>query len=153
MTISEQIAKHFRDVHFGGNWTASNLQDKLSDLTWQQAIQQVADLHSIATLVYHINYYVDAVYDVLQGKSLDAKDKYSFDCPPITCQQDWEALQKKLWSDAKACAEQMAKLPDEKLFETFVDEKYGNYYRNLHGLIEHCHYHLGQISLIRSLLP
>jgi hypothetical protein len=30
--------------------------------------------------------------------------------------------------------------------------KYGNYYRNLHGIIEHTHYHLGQIVLIKKLL-
>jgi hypothetical protein len=29
-------------------------------------------------------------------------------------------------------------------------EKYGNYYRNIHGIIEHIHYHLGQIVLIEK---
>jgi len=43
-------------------------------------------------------------------------------------------------------------LPESRLQETFADEKYGNYYRNLHGLIEHTHYHLGQIVLIKKLL-
>ena len=38
------------------------------------------------------------------------------------------------------------------LWETFADEKYGHYYRNLHGIIEHTHYHLGQIVLIKKLL-
>ena len=31
-------------------------------------------------------------------------------------------------------------------------EKYGTYYRNFHGLIEHAHYHLGQIVLIKKLV-
>jgi len=35
-------------------------------------------------------------------------------------------------------------LPDNKWEEIFVQEKYGTYYRNLHGLIEHTHYHLGR---------
>ena len=33
----------------------------------------------------------------------------------------------------------------------FFHEKYGNYYRNLHGVIEHAHYHLGQIALIKKM--
>jgi hypothetical protein len=43
-------------------------------------------------------------------------------------------------------------LPESKLAETFSDEKYGNYYRNIHGIIEHTHYHLGQIVLIKKIL-
>lgn len=43
-------------------------------------------------------------------------------------------------------------LDEAKLFEDFADPKYGNYYRNLHGIIEHTHYHLGQIVLIKKLL-
>jgi hypothetical protein len=35
---------------------------------------------------------------------------------------------------------------------TFSQKKYGTYYRNLMGVIEHSHYHLGQISLIRKML-
>ena len=38
------------------------------------------------------------------------------------------------------------------LFLVFVKPEYGNYYRNLHGLIEHTHYHLGQVALIKKLL-
>ena len=37
MTSIKQIAKHFRDVHFGDNWTAVNLKDTIANVTWQQA--------------------------------------------------------------------------------------------------------------------
>jgi len=36
MTLIEQIAKHFRDVYFGGNWTAVNLKDTLADVSWDR---------------------------------------------------------------------------------------------------------------------
>ncbi len=74
MNLAKQIAKHFRDVHFGGNWTSSNLKDHLAGVTWQQAITQVYSFNTIATLVYHMNYYVSAVLKVLQGNPLDASD-------------------------------------------------------------------------------
>ena len=61
MNLTAQIAKHFRDVHFGKNWTASNLKDHLKDVTWQQATTQVYSLNTIASLVFHINYYVSII--------------------------------------------------------------------------------------------
>jgi uncharacterized damage-inducible protein DinB len=152
MSIPQLIAKHFRDVHFGGNWTTSNLKQHLSDITWEQATTKVHSFNTIATLVYHTNYYVDVVLKVLNGEPLNAKDKYSFEVPPIGSADDWEKLLTKSWADAEKFAALVEQLPESKLFETFVDEKYGTYYRNLHGIIEHTHYHLGQIVLIKKIL-
>ena len=152
MNLSEQIAKHFRDVHFGGNWTSVNLKDSLADLTWQQATTQVYSLNTIAALVYHINYYVSAVLKVLQGEPLNAHDKYSFDLPPIKSQEDWQKLLDKTRTEAKHFANLIEQLPESKLAEDLSDKKYGNYYRNLHGIIEHTHYHLGQIVLIKKII-
>jgi hypothetical protein len=58
----------------------------------------------------------------------------------------------KTWSDAEKFAALVENMPDSKLAETFVNKKYGTYYRNLHGIIEHTHYHLGQIVLIKKIL-
>lgn len=152
MNLSEQIAKHLRDVHFGGNWTVSNLKDNLAGITWQQATTQVHSFNTIAVLVYHINFYIGAVIPVLQGQPLTASDKYAFDCPPIRSQEDWENLQNKVWSDAETFAALIAELPEQRLAEDFTDGKYGTYFRNLQGIIEHMHYHLGQIALIKKLV-
>lgn len=152
MSLTKQIAKHFRDIHFGGNWTTSNLKDNLADTTWLQATTQVHSFNTIATLVYHTHYFVHVVLKVLQGEPLNASDKYSFDVPTIQSQEDWEKLLDKVWADAESFAALVEQLPESKLWEDFSDKKYGNYYRNLHGVIEHTHYHLGQIVLIKKIL-
>ena len=152
MNLTTQIAKHFREVNFGGNWTSVNLKDSLADITWQQATTKVYSFNTIATLVFHTNYYVSAVLKVLQGEPLNAKDTYSFEHPPILSKEDWENLLHKTWADAGTFASLVEQLPESKLNETFCDEKYGNYYRNMHGIIEHTHYHLGQIVLIKKIL-
>lgn len=152
MHTAKQIAKHFREVHFGGNWTTSNLKDNLKDISWTQATTQVYNLNSIATLTYHIHYYVHAVLDVLKGSSLNAKDEYSFNHPPIESQNDWEQFLNLVWTDAEQFANLVETLPEEIFEENFTDAKYGIYYRNLHGIIEHSHYHLGQIALIKKIL-
>ncbi|MBC8045406.1 MAG: DinB family protein [Fimbriimonadaceae bacterium] len=149
--LSKQIAKHFREVHFGGNWTSVNLKETLAGVTWQQATAKYYSMNTIATLVFHINYYISAVMKVLQGEPLNAHDKYSFDLLPILSEQDWEKLLEKTWADANTFANMIEQMPDSKLQETMADEKYGNWYLNLHGIIEHTHYHLGQIVLIKKI--
>ena len=152
MNAAAQIARHLRDVHFGENWTSSNLKDNLEGITWQQATTTVYSFNTIAGLVYHMNYFVSAVLHVLQGGPLDAKDKYSFDLPPIRSEEDWQKLLDRTWSDAEEFASLIEQLPETKLWEDFTDKKYGSYYRNLQGIIEHIHYHLGQIVLIKKIL-
>lgn len=152
MKFTEQIAKHLKDLHFGTNWTAVSLNDKLAGVNWQHAITPVGSLHPIATLVFHMNYYVSATIKVLRGGSLDAKDDLSFDCPSILSAEDWENLLNKTWADAEELASLIERIPDEQLSEYFVDEKYGTYCRCFQGLIEHGYYHLGQIAIIKTML-
>lgn len=152
MNLTELIAKHIRDVHFGGNWTTSNMKDVLADIEWTVAIKKVDSFNTIAMLVYHINYYVDAIIKVLEGKSLDANDKYSYDLPPIQSHEDWENLVNKTFRQAEKISVLIEKLPDSILSEDFTDKKYGNYFRNFHGLIEHTHYHLGQIVILKKMI-
>lgn len=152
MNVTGQIAKQFREVHFGGNWTDVNLKDALETVTWQQATTKVMSFNTIAVLVYHMNYYVNVAMKVLQGLPLDAHDKYSFNLPPVESQQDWESLINKTWTDVENFAVLLEKFPDDKLGDVFIADKYGNYYRNFHGIIEHCHYHLGQIVLLKKMV-
>ena len=152
MTLTQQTAKHFRDIHFGGNWTTVNLKDTLADVTWQQATTKIDSLNTIAALVYHVNYYVDAVLKVLKGGALEAHDKFSFDVPQITSDTEWQNLVNKALNQAAEFADEIEKLDDTIFFQDFTDSKYGNYFRNLHGIIEHTHYHLGQIAIIKKLV-
>lgn len=152
MKTTEQLAKHLREVYFGGNWTWSNLSAQLKDLNWEIAVKEVYRLNSIATLVFHIDYYVGGITQYLQGQPLTIKDKYSFDSPDIGSREEWEALIKGAAERAEALASEIEKLDDEMLAETFFEEKYGNYFRNFVGLLEHTHYHLGQIALLRKIL-
>jgi hypothetical protein len=152
MSLSSQIAKHFREVHFGGNWTVSNLKDNLNDVRWQEATAKINSLNTIATLVFHSSYFISALLRVLNGKVLDANDKFSFNHPPIHSQEDWNNMLSKVWSEVEQAATLIEQLPENKFREDFADKKYGSYYRNIHGIIEHTHYHLGQIVLIKKLL-
>lgn len=151
MSVSKQLANRFREVIFDGTWVANtNYRDQIDSLTWQQAITQINSYNTIALLTFHIHYYVEGVLRVFQGGELTIRDEYSFDAPPITSQDDWNQLKNSLFSDSEALAKEFEKLTDEQLAQPFVKEAYGSYLRNIEGMIEHCYYHLGQISLIRK---
>jgi len=152
MHLSSQIAKHLKDVFYGGNWTSVNVKDTISDIPWQQALQKLSSLNTIVALVYHMGYYVSAILKVYNGGPLDAKDKFSFDHPVISCQEDWEKMVRTIFSSVNELIQRVEEFPEDRWGDTFVDEKYGTYYRNLHGLIEHTHYHLGQVVVIKKLV-
>ncbi len=152
LNLPAQIAKLFKDAYYGGNWTSVNVKGTLVNVSWQQATAKLDSFNTIAALVYHMNYYVSALIKVLRAEKLDAHDKYSFEHPPILSEEDWEDLLNKTWSDADTFVTLVEDLPESKLWEDFWGDKYGNYYRNIHGVIEHTHYHLGQIMLIKKML-
>jgi len=54
--------------------------------------------------------------------------------------------------DAEAFAALIESMTEAQCWEVFSEMKYGNYYRNLHGIIEHTHYHLGQIVILKKLV-
>ena len=152
MSLSAEISKHLRNLYHGGNYTGVNLRDTLAGLNWQQATARVHSFNTIVALVYHINYYVIAVSNVLRGQPLDASDKLSFDHPEIKSEGEWQILLSKFWADAEDFTLLIEQLPDETLVKAFGDGKYGTVYRNVAGVIEHTNYHLGQIVLIKKLV-
>lgn len=149
---TKQLAKHLRDVFYSGNWTVSNLKDQLEDVSWKEATTQVYDLNTIAILTFHINYFVAAVIPVYEGGTLDAHDKFSFDCPAINSKEEWDKLKTEALQNAEKLSDLIEQQNDDILSQDFVLEKYGSYYRNILGLIEHTHYHLGQIAIVKKII-
>ncbi len=150
--LSNQSAKHFRDVFFGGNWATRNLKDILSDVTWEEATTSIHDFNTIATLTYHVTYYIPVLIDVLEGKPLSGKDELSFSHPTISSKEDWESIQARGWKNVERAADLIDQLPEDQLNLPFTDERFGTYFRNIHGIIEHTHYHLGQIVILKRLI-
>lgn len=153
MSVTKHIASHFNSVHFGGNWTSVNLQDVLKDVSLDEANVKIQGLNSIASLVFHMNYFVKAALKVFrEGNLQGVHDKFSFDLPVLNSEEEWEQFKQSVFEDAGLCMTMIEKMDENLLFHDFTEPKYGNYYRNLHGIIEHTHYHLGQIVVIKKLL-
>jgi hypothetical protein len=153
MNQPTQMASRFREVILNGTWIANtNFKDQLLDSDWETVTTKINDLNTIAVLAQHIHYYIAGIATVFKGGTLDIRDKYSFDFAPIETQEQWETFLSKFWNDSEEFASLIEQMPERKLDEAFVDEKYGTYRRNIDGMIEHCYYHLGQIVLIKKML-
>ena len=147
------MASRLKEVILDGTWIANtNYKSELEGLPLSIATSKIDSLNTIAVLAQHIHYYIAGLLNVFKSGTLDIKDKYSFDFPPISTQEQWEEILHKFFNDTEELTRLVAELPDQKLNEVFVDEKYGNYSRNIDGMIEHSYYHLGQIVLLKKLL-
>ncbi|MXV53160.1 DUF1572 domain-containing protein [Pedobacter sp. HMF7647] len=153
MTRNKFIANRLREVLLNGRWIANtNYKEQLLNVTWEQAIQKIGSLNTIAALTYHINYYLAGLLNVFNRGILEIRDQYSFDLPAIKSEEDWKELVNEFLTNSEKFASQIEEMPDSKLDEIFIDEKYGTYLRNIEGVVEHSYYHLGQISLIRKMI-
>ncbi|HFK5510758.1 TPA: DinB family protein [Elizabethkingia anophelis] len=147
------IANRLREVLLNGHWIANtNCKEQLQLVTWQHAIHKIGNLNTIAALTFHLNYYLSGVLQAFNTGKLEIKDQYSFDLPPVKNEADWQKLTDDFMRNAEMFAAKVEEISDEQLQEAFIDEKYGTNLRNIEGMIEHCYYHLGQISLIRKLI-
>lgn len=152
MNTTQELANHFRQVYFGPNWSSTNLKAVLADVSWQQAIARVADCNTIATLVNHMGYYITLQIRVLEGGPIIGQDSLSFSHPPIESEADWQKMLATFFEEAERMSKLIDALPVEQLSMDFVEAKYGSYLRNLFGVIEHLHYHMGQVVILKKVL-
>ena len=153
METPTQLAHRLREVFLNGTWIANtNFKDQLSQIDWQQATHKIDSLNTIAGLAFHINYYLAGVLEVFKGEPLTIRDKFSFDCPPIHSQKEWEILKNVLFTNAAQFATFVEIMTEAQLNSPFVKEEYGDFRRNIEGMIEHCYYHFGQIVLLSKLV-
>ncbi|MEY8868386.1 DUF1572 domain-containing protein [Meridianimaribacter flavus] len=153
MNSTQRLANRLHEVILNGTWIANtNYKHQLEGLDWTVAVAKVKSLNTIAVLAQHIHYYIAGVKHAFESGTLEIRDQYSFDFPPIESQEQWNAFLNKFWTDTEGLIELIEKLPNSKLDQIFIDEKYGTYQRNIDAMIEHSYYHLGQIVLIKKLL-
>jgi hypothetical protein len=153
MERNKYLANRLNEVLLNGYWIANtNYKSQIESVTWQQATLKIGSLNTIASLVFHVNYYLAGLLNVFKGGELEIRDKYSFDIQPIESEADWQRLMNEFLLNSEEFIKEVANIADSKLDKPFVDEKYGTYLRNIEGIIEHSYYHLGQLSLIKKMI-
>jgi hypothetical protein len=151
--MNKDLANRLQEVLLNGKWIANtNFKEQIISISWEQAIEKVGNLNTVALLTFHVNYYIKGLLNVIEGGNLEIKDKFSFDMPEITSETDWLNLVNEFVSNAEKFINHVEKMDDNLLIQPFVKEEYGSYLRNIEAQIEHSYYHLGQVSLIKKLI-
>lgn len=150
MMTTRFISKHLHSSFFGGNWTGVCLKEALDHVSFNHATAKSPNHNSILGIVYHMSYYVKGISEVLSERELMIKDEYSWDFPSIADEDGWQDFKADVFDLVRHTCLLIEQMDASLLDKTFVEVKYGTYAHNLWGLIEHTHYHLGQISLLKK---
>lgn len=150
MKISTLVAKHIAEV-VRGNWTDIYLNDVIADITYQEAVMLPAGVsNSVAMLLYHLSFYNNIVMERLNGNNPAINEENGFDIA-VNDEEGWLLLKAACLVSFKKLAACVAALPDERLWEP-VPSGNDSFYKTLHGIAEHAHYHLGQIVLLKKII-
>lgn len=153
MELNQYLAGRLKEVLTEGRWVVgTNFMTELTDLSWKDANTQIDNYNTIAAITFHINYYLDGVNNVFEGGSLEIKDQFSFDAPPLESSKDWKSLVNRFSKHADRFIHHVENMSEEALLKPFADQDYGSTLRNIDVMIEHAYYHLGQIILIKKKL-
>jgi len=151
MHQAQQLVARLEEVFLSGKWIANtNYRELLDGVSLEQATTSLPQFNSIAKLTFHINYYLDGLIRAFQTGTLDIKDQYSFDLPPLQTEEDWDQLRATLLNNSKVFSDLVSAMEDSHLDAPFIDARYGTVLRNIEAVIEHSYYHLGQIRLIKK---
>jgi uncharacterized damage-inducible protein DinB len=151
MNIKSLVAQHIRDV-LKGNWTDIFLEDVLTDTTLEEANFIPASKNSIAMIVNHLKFYNEVAMLRLENvdKAIDPETN-GFNVELIDTEEKWQQFKNAMLASFIKLAEQVEAMPEEKLFE-FTPSGHSTFYKTLHGIVEHAHYHMGQIVIIKKFI-
>ena len=152
MRITDAIANHIKECFEGENWTDVNITGTIKDITWQQAQRQTAaSQNTIASLLHHLYYWNGIMLQRIKAINPSVPDANGFNVNELKNENDWNNLKDKTHQSFIQLADAVKSFSEERLFETSSTGK-SSYYKNFQGIVEHAHYHLGQIVMLKKLL-
>ncbi len=152
MKITRLIAQHMKEIYEGNNWTDVSIIETIKNVSWQQAQQKtIGSANSIASLLHHMFYWNGIMMQRLKGSNPSVPETNGFSVGEFNNENDWQKLKEKTHESFIQLASMIEHFPEEKLEETYAEGK-STYYKNFQGIVEHAHYHLGQMVIIKKLI-
>jgi uncharacterized damage-inducible protein DinB len=145
-----RIADQLRRAFDGDAWHGPALMELLADVdATKAAARPIRDAHSIWELVLHIEVWDRAAIVRLQGKQTQPEGDLNF--PPVMnpTEEAWRKTVAEVKRTHDALVEAVEALPDPRLLDPVPGKPY-DFYHNLHGVVQHDLYHVGQIALLKK---
>ena len=152
MNILPRVAQHLRDVSYGNNWTEVNIKNTLQGIDHKKATTQSSfSENTIAALIHHLAYWNRVMIQRIKGVKPVIPPSNGFDVPVIGNEDEWKNLVAAYMLSADELDEAICAMDEEKLEEPIL-AGYPSRYKSIQGAVEHIHYHLGQIVMIKKAL-
>ncbi|MXV14822.1 DinB family protein [Hufsiella ginkgonis] len=153
MNILPHLSRHLLEVSNGGNWTEVDLAATLQNLDYREASTvTAASPNTIAALVHHLTYWNRVMKQRLAGIDVLVPEINGFDVPAINNDRDWAALAADYFLSARELADAILQADEERLWDPIVPGRPSSVYKSLQGTVEHIHYHLGQLMILKKLI-
>jgi uncharacterized damage-inducible protein DinB len=152
MNITTLIAQHLIEVHEGGNWTEIDIASTVKDVSLEEATTRtIATPNTIAALLHHITFWNLEVMQRAKGITTQVDEANGFNHPALNTGAHWQQLKEDNIQSAHKLAAAINQFDETKLFEP-METHTSSAYKNFQGAVEHVHYHLGQIVILKKLI-
>jgi hypothetical protein len=152
MKINELIARHILEVHEGNNWTEVDVSQTLRDVTMEEATcRTIASPNTIAALLQHLTFWNRVIVKRIHGIAVAERADNGYFVPELLDEADWQRLKADNLKSAHELAGAIRQF-DVDALELAILPDHDTAYRNLQGSVEHVHYHLGQMVILKKLI-
>ncbi|MEM6347467.1 MAG: DinB family protein [Bacteroidota bacterium] len=150
-----RIAQQMRFAQGGAAWHGPNLEEILNEVDADMAAQYpIEGAHSIWELVLHIIAWREFGNKMLVGELTYDPDKdmsLNFPPTPAVNAENWQQTLAQLRDSSVRLSEKIKSYGDEKLLEKVPIRAY-DFYKLMHGIVQHDLYHAGQLILLKKML-
>jgi hypothetical protein len=152
MKITELIAQHLIEVHEGGNWTEVDIRSIVKDVSVREATMRTAATpNTIAALLHHITFWNREIMRRAKGMVTQVDEANGFNHPALNTEADWQQLKEDNIQSAYELAAAIRQFDEAALYEPMAAHT-SSAYKNFQGTVEHVHYHLGQMVILKKLI-
>jgi hypothetical protein len=149
-----RVADQLRRAFSGDPWHGPALRELLADVSVAQARSRpLPSAHTIWELVVHIDMYVQAAFEAVQGNPMPRWYGSEMDWPEKRERgdEDWTGATDSLFHNAERLAHAIELLKDASLQVTVPGRDY-DFYHLFHGVVQHSLYHGGQIAVLKRVV-
>jgi hypothetical protein len=152
MTEAQRISRVLEEVHRGAAWHGPSLAQALEGVNAKMASYRLhPSPHNIWELVLHLTEWLELMPHRYLGEHIDVAPERDWPPSPSATEENWQATLEALWQAEASFRKAAETIPEARYCDPIeADEGTVELYRALYGMIAHCAYHAGQISLLKK---
>lgn len=152
MSESKRVSNLYQSIYNGNPWLEVTLASTLKDVTAEQAYRKInPNLNTIWEIVNHLIQWRRNILRRVQGETVVTPEHNYFVPVLDSSEAAWEQSLQSLAKSQELWTVFFNDFNDAD-FDKIDPNNNHNFYEDIHGIIQHDVYHLGQIVILKKLL-